>query len=174
MGGPIRSTSSHSDFAPVSSEEMGFALTLFVEAANRRLTLPVNEERLLTEDDEEVYANLFHTLCADVERSSTPASARPGHETTLYAAFQALLSFYEGDPHQVAIGARVLAFYFLMTGSEGEVLADWIEPHPETTELVSLHPAVIDALGIIPLNGSVVLSPSSFLELVAKVAAGID
>lgn len=171
LGTLYPSTSSSPDFAPVSSEEIGFALTMFVQAANRSIPASLMPNGPLSAEREEVCGLLFSMLCADIDRSSVPAQPRSPGETTLYAAFQSLYSFYEGDPHQVAVCARVLAFYFLMERSAGEVVADWTESHPQTPGLISLHPAVVNAIGTVNLHYSVALSATTFRELVSEIAA---
>ncbi len=159
------------DFAPISSDEMAFALTFFVEAANRRISSPVPPPDFKFQSDDDVCDLLFQILCSDI--ASHPAVRHPeqNHQTTLYEAFNALCSHYEGDPLQAAVCARVLAFYFLMERSAGATLAEWVEPHPETPQYVSLDPAVIEAIATVRLRGSVLLSHGAFLELVAEKAA---
>ena len=75
---------------------------------------------------------------------------------------------------QTSICARVTAFYFLIERSAGAVLAGWVQPCPETPNLVILAPAVIEAIASVRLNGSVLLTESGFLELVGKLAYGTD
>ena len=147
------------DFVPVSSEEMGFALTLFVEAANSRVSPALPLQELVLEDP---CALLYVTLCADMH-SPLPAIAdrapESDREAALYGAFRVLCLHYAGDPLQASVCARVLAFYFLMERSAGAALAGWTQEIPESPELVSR------------LNGSVLLSPSTFPDLVAETAA---
>ena len=163
-------TSPSPDFASVSNDEMAFALTLFVEAANRRISSPVPVRAVQPESDE-VCDLLFRVLCADLE--SDPAVQRPQHDqqTSLFAAFSTLCSHYDGDPLQAAVCARVLAFYFLMERTAGAVLSEWVQPDPETPQYVSLDPAIIEAIATVRLRGSVLLSGGEFVALVAEKAA---
>ena len=150
---------------------MAFALTLFVEAANRRISSPLPRWDVHLQSDDSVCDLLFRILCADLDMD--PAVRLPQHDqqTTLYVAFSTLCSHYEGDPLQAAVCARVLAFYFLMERSAGAALAEWVEPHPDRPEYVSLNPAVIEAIATVRLRGSVQLSQGTFSALVAEKAA---
>ena len=150
---------------------MAFALTLFVEAANRRVSSLVTPPDVLPQERDDVCGLIYQTLCADVDRPPKRGDQAPNRQTTLYSAFSTLCDQYDGDPLQVAVCARVLAFYFLMERSAGAVLADWVKSHPDTPEYVSLDPAIVEAMATVRLRGSVQLSPSSFLELVAEKAA---
>ncbi len=92
----------------------------------------------------------------------------------VYTAFTTLCSYYDGDPLQAAVCARVLAFHFLMERTEGSVLSEWIQPHPEADQLVELHPAVIEAIATTRLHGSVLLPEGTFVELVAEKARSLE
>ncbi len=157
------------DFAPVSSDEMAFALTLFVEAANRRLSAAETP----LQHGHDVCEYLYLALCADLP-SPSAAQTKVDHHTTLYTAFSTLCSHYNGDPLQAAVCARVLAFHFLMERTAGAVLSEWIQPHPETVQLVQLHPAVVEAIATMRLHGSVLLAESVFVELVAEKAHSME
>ena len=150
---------------------MAFALTLFVEAANRRMSTAVASRNILPQEDGDVCRLIYQTLCADLYSAPVAGSPPKNYKTTLYAAFETLCSHYDGDPLQVAVCARVLAFHFLMERTAGAALADWVQPHPETTELVTLNPAVIEAIATVKLRGSVQLSQDAFLKFVAEKAA---
>ncbi len=145
---------------------MAFALTIFVQAANQRIPLPISPGEV-----DEVCHHLFSILCADVDTPPTAGPPQPDFQTTLFVAFRTLCGHYDGDPLQAAVCARVLAFYFLMERSAGAVLADWVQPHPETPQFVGLHPAVVETIATVRLRGSVLLSAHAFLKLVVENAA---
>lgn len=113
---------------------------------------------------------LYRTLCADVESRPAAHRSEADRSTSLYTAFSALCSHYDGDPLQAAVCARVLAFYFMMERSAGAAVADWVQPQPGTTELVELHPAVVDAIATVRLHGSVLLNETTFLVRVQEAA----
>ena len=165
---------------------MAFAITLFLEAATRRVLPAPPPVDVLLEDP---CALLYETLCADVGSSmiavAVPDTLAPDtlavpvavaaqevEQASLYVAFRVLWSHYERDPLQAAICARILALYFLMEHTAGMALAEWVQPIPETPQFVTLHPAVIQAIGTVRLNGSVLLCQTAFPELVAGIAAG--
>lgn len=164
-GAPIESVAPFSDFAQVSSDEMAFALTLFVEAANRGLSTTAK----VHQHEDELCEQLYVTLCAEAPRLPTVECPQPDHHTTLYTAFRTLCRHYTGDTLQAAVCARVLAFHFLMERTAGNLLSEWVRPHPETVKLVVLHPAVVEAIATTSLHGSVLLGESVFLDLVAQI-----
>ena len=90
-------------------------------------------------------------------------------ESSLYVAFTTLWRHYAGDERQLSLCARVLGFCFLMERSRGAILLLWEAPKFEG-ELVSLHPAVIEALASVPLAENGMLSEATFLAHIAKVA----
>ena len=55
--------------------------------------------------------------------------------------------------------------------SAGAILAGWVQPCPESPDMVILPPFVIEAIATVKLNGSVLLRASTFLELVEEMAA---
>ena len=158
------------NFPPVSAGEMAFALTVFVNAANRRILPRVTPELALTEDGNEVCKDLYQTLCADVSSLPTMGRPRPDDETTLFGAFLVLCLHYEGHAEQASLCARVLAFYFLMERSAGAALAGWVRPSPDDPRQVLLDPAVIRAIASVRLERGVLLSASHFLELVSAAS----
>ncbi len=161
IGGPMHSTLELSlerpDFATVSSEEMGFAMILFVEAAHEGgLQRPADDD-----GTEAVCDTLYDTLRAGADVSFQPRGA------WLQRAFRALCVFYEDDALQVAICARVMAFHFMMEHSDGTNLETWMKPNPEAPQMVNLHPAMVDAMAEVRLDGTLLLSADRFAERVA-------
>ena len=57
-----------------------------------------------------------------------------------------------------------------MERTAGAALAEWVQAHPDSAELVTLHPAVVTAIGKVRLRGSVLTSEREFLELVTEEA----
>ena len=132
---------------------------------------PATLQRDSDQERDETCEHLYRTLYADVGSLAAPAHAQSGSETSLYNAFSTLFHYYEGDPLQAAVCARVMAFYFLMERSAGAVLAAWTQAHPGISQFVDLHPAVIEAIASVRLRGSVLLSERVFVDTVAKLAA---
>ena len=162
----------HPDYFPVPPEEMGFALILFVNAANRKTACRSVMHIDFRQDHRDECDDLFLALCG--EPGVFPALGRPSQrldeEAPLHEAFRVLCEHYEDHGLKTAVCARVLAFHFLMERSAGAVLAGWLHPCPETPNLVVLDPAVIQAISRVGLNGSVLLQESRFLGLVERMA----
>jgi hypothetical protein len=151
-------------FPPVCPDELGFALTLFVAAANRQLRAPQIEPAALRECQ-----HIFLQLAARHEtpkRKLGPAAKESG----LQSAFCVLWDLHQGHPLQRSICARVLGFYFLMERTRGEALQEWIDVCPERPEAVSLHPAVVEALAILPFDQTGGLNQHLYLQTIASLA----
>ncbi len=151
---------------------MGFALSLFVSAANRNVAPQSASDSDFRQEDRDVCDDLYLVLCG--EPGTFPQLGRPrlDGETTLREAFRVLCEHYGGFGLQASICARVLAFYFLMERSAGAVLTGWVQPSPESPNLVILPAAVIHAIAEVKLNGSVLLRDSQFLDSVEQMASG--
>ena len=157
------------NFAAVPPEEMGFALTLFVEAANSHISVPPTSG-----DVEDACDLLFDTLCADLRPAPSDGPFLAGQGASLNDAFRVLCSSYAEDPLQVSICARVLAFHLLMERTAGAFIAGWVRTIPESPQFVILHPAVIETMASVRLPGTVLLSEHSFHRLLDDVLARTD
>lgn len=131
-------------FVPIPPEEMGFALSLFVAAANGQIAIDayVRSSRNSPERDQ-----IFRSFGAPVT-----TSVQVEHLRTLEATFSCLWRHYQGDDRQTSICARVLSFYCLMERTKGLIMARWVTMCPESPEAVLLHPAVIEVLACISLG----------------------
>jgi hypothetical protein len=148
-------------FPSVSPDELGFALTFFVAAANGQLRSRSFNPVLLRECKQ-----TFLKLSANQEIPSGCYATPSAGETSLQAAFLALWEHYQQCGSQISLCARVLGFYFLMERSRGEALQDWIQLCPEHPEAVSLHPLVIEALAIVPLDKTGALNRTLYLKTI--------
>ena len=158
------------NFPPVAPDEMGFALTLFVNAANRRISSRTKIDPAFRPQARTACDALYRSLCG--EPGGYPSLGRmQTEETTLEEAFRVLCEHYEIHAQQVSICARVLGFYFLMERSAGAILAGWVQPCPESPNLVLLAPEVVAAIATVKLDATVLLKTSKFLELVQEMAS---
>ena len=169
-GACIELASSRHDFAPVPTDEMAFALSLFVETANRRISSAASFSCESNDASAEVCKHLYGALSAEIEGLPIRAHPRTESQTTLYSAFCSLCMSYDGDPLQVAVCARVLAFHLLMERTAGAVLGEWIQAHPDSVEVVTLHPAVVEAIAKMRLHGRILIAEGAFLEQVIEEA----
>lgn len=150
---------------------MGFALSLFVNAANCNIAPRSGSESAFSQDDRDTCNELYLALCGEPGTFPQLGRKRTEGESTLPEAFRVLCEHYEDYGLQASICARVLAFHFLMERSAGAVLAGWVQPCREAPNLVILAPAVIHAIANVKLNASVLLRESQFLQLVEKMAS---
>jgi hypothetical protein len=151
-------------FPPVCPNELGFALTLFVAAANRQIRSPHLDSPTLHECEQ-----IFLQLSA--HHQAPKCQVNPAaREADLQSAFFVLWDLYQGHPLQRSICARVLGFYFLMERTRGEALQEWIDVCPDRPEAVSLHPAVVEALAIVPLDQTGSLDQQLYLTVIEGMA----
>ncbi len=141
-------------------------MTLFVSAANGQSTptnLPSSSPDALTCEQ------TFLALSFGTTAEPDPVRRAALLESTIYRAFRAVWYQYRTDPQRLSLCARVLAFCFLMERSRGEILQLWEGPESES-DLLSLHPAVVDALASVTMEDNGMLSKSVFLEHLRTVA----
>ena len=147
-------------FSAVAPEEIAFAMTLFVGAADGQVTpLRSPAERA----DEQSGERFFLDLAGPV--SGTRAEVL---QNLLFRAFRTVWLEYRLDDRRESIAARVLGFSFLMERTRGAILRPvQVEPVlPET--LVVLHPAVIEAVSAVELSAAGVLSLVAFTSALER------
>jgi hypothetical protein len=133
------------EFDPIPPDEMGFAMALFANAANGRLSLP-GLGSSPTGSNQMCERLFMRLICSDDLAAATPKPAVIEDDLSLYAVFRMLWDRYEGDARQVSVCARVLAFHFLMERTAGGAHTEWLKPCPSEPEAVVLDPAVVEAL----------------------------
>ena len=159
---------------PVAVEEIAYALTVFVAAANLELreeTADLSPEAM---SSRQACRQSYDALTGNTATLPMAASQKFQPQNTLYGAYKAVWNQYRDDERQGSICARVLGFYSLVEQSRGEAIRQWVEACPESPAAVMLHPAVIVALANIPLRADGRLAPTPFLELVALIAKTDD
>lgn len=146
-------------FFAVQPEEMAFALTLFMGAAEGRIS---TGGRPLSTDQNTESQRFFLELSASrpalnekAEKAEKAEEAKGTEEdgdgdgtlrTPLFQSFLVLWEHYRGDPSQHSLCARTLGFYYAMTRSRGAVLEPWVSPSPHSEVTVELSSAVIGGL----------------------------
>lgn len=159
------------DFSPVDVDELGFALTLFVAAANRKLALRKADGSTLQKTSLLECQQLFVELSADADATTGTGRAAHASETTLPVAFAALWQHYRFDGFRHSICARVLGFYYLMEQTGGRAIDGYLELSPTGPEAVLLHPAVVEGLANVSLNLDGLLSASLLRAAIEHAAA---
>lgn len=158
------STQGSESLSPVPADELGFALSIFVAAANRTLAASHSQQPELPEaqqtDCERLYADLL------VHSPAAVASRLLPYQASLRTAFAALWREYSAHELRDSICARVMCFYFLMERTQGKVVQRWITQCPERPEEVLLAPAVVEGLALVPLQLRAGLVEASFLTAI--------
>lgn len=167
----IKSQVSFPDVSSVPTDKIAFAMAIFVNAANRaisprfRPTLRPVAER---ERDQ-----LFLDLLSP--RGPAQVNARRSEEASLYEAFLVMWEQFDGDRHQAAVSARVLAFHLLMERTQGRVVEEWLRPSPEGPQTVVLDDAVVAAVGSVPFGSDGALLEETFVVAVrTHLVGGLD
>jgi hypothetical protein len=159
------------EFDPIPPDEMGFAMALFVNAANGRLSSS-GHFRSSPPSPNLVCEQLFlRLLFSDDLVATSPKPIVLKDDVNLYSVFRTLWERYEDDDRQVSVCARVLAFHFMMERTAGGAVAAWINPCPSGPEAVFLDPAVVEALAGICLLKDGLLSEDHFLNEVERHGA---
>ena len=149
-------------FFAVQPDEMAFALTLFMGAAEGRISTdgkPLSTDQNI--ESRQFFLNLSTSRPALDGKSESAGRAEEDEQTKgseeaddsdgtlrtpLFQSFLVLWEHYRGDPSQHSLCARTLGFYYAMTRSRGAVLEPWVSPSEHTEVVVELSPAVIGGL----------------------------
>jgi hypothetical protein len=152
------------EFDPIPPDEMGFAMALFVSAANGRLSSSGHFRSSPTNPNLVCEQLFLRLLFSDDLAATTPKPIVIKDDLNLYSIFRTLWERYEDDDRQISVCARVLAFHFLMERTAGAVVATWLKPCPSGPEAVFLDPAVVEALAGICLLKNGLLCEDHFLN----------
>lgn len=161
---PLRGTRM---YPPVQVEEMAFAMTLFVSAANGQISIG---RRPLTVQNQHEGQTLFLRLSSNSAPPIDAEELAAALRTRLYEAFLIIWEHYRSEEQQASIGARVLGFYYLMARSRGEALTRWLMPSSQSDETVGLHPAVVQTVATFELQQDGRLDETRFLQTVESTA----
>jgi hypothetical protein len=155
----------------IDPEEMAFAFQVF--QAGLRLKMP-------TRNPETYGINTGDIVVAQGELDSLPTLLRgyfvvrdsrlAPRDIPLHRGFLAVLSHYKDHPHVRSILTRTMAFYFLVNKAI-ERLEKWQKPSQDEPEAVLLHPAVIEAVALLPTGRYGEFRANQFFDLVEKIAA---
>lgn len=154
-------------FAPVSEDELAFALAYFVGAAERKFGASGGQPPVPLDLDDacnRLFAFLYRTQAPETSTNPDPPPCRncPA-EATLLDTFKAVCLQYHGTPHLVPVCARVMAFYLLMERTAGAAVTGWSDAVPEDERYISLTRPVIQAMASLPLGRSVHIDLPVFL-----------
>jgi hypothetical protein len=166
----MKTQSSHLEFVSIPPDEMGYAMALFVSAADRRLSSNLSEASPASPNRrcERMFMRL---LCSDDLAAHTRKPAVIEDDLSLYAAFRKLWEQYEGNDCQASVCARVLAFHFLVERTGGGAAA-WLPPHPDGQKAALLDPVVVEALARIFLLKNGLLTQNHLLNEVERISHG--
>lgn len=161
-------------FPPVPEDEMAFAMSYFMGAADQKFgdTQSADPQRLeLDRSCERLFAQLYASSLPTSLNLQATARHRVRAEMSLVNTFKVVCVHYQGNEHLVSICARVLGFYLLMEQTAGEAVAEWTAEDPSHKRYVTLSHEVVEALASFPLGGSVRISPLAFISWVRQVSS---
>lgn len=96
-------------------------------------------------------------------------------DTKLHRAVFGVLDHYKGNTQCEAITNRLMAFYFLINELGKDGFGKWQKPAgDEAGEIMMLHPAVIEAIGVTPMAMQAVFRRKEFFETVERIAEKQD
>jgi hypothetical protein len=152
-------------FPILQVEEIAFAMSLFVAAASLKIPLSTGPSRLPTCE----CGTVFHVLSQRIQNTANLPLKTTG-ESSLKTAFMTMWTHYDGDQRRQSICARVLGFHSLMVITEGALVEPWLFSDEETPEVVTLHPAVVEAVAMTPLGYNGVMAAPGFLRTLTLIA----
>lgn len=158
-------------YPSIAADEIGFAIAVFVSAANGRKSLRIASSTKPERNSAKKCLKVFAGLSAHSPFS--PPLDRPvvSHENSLEAAFLQLWQQYHGDKRQASICARVLGFYYIMEQTEGAAVERWMSPCPENSDVVVLHSEVIRAIAEVPLSEEGHMADSLLIAMVEHLSS---
>jgi hypothetical protein len=157
---------SNYDFSPVRTDNLAYALTVFVSAANGKLRSRVASCSALRQSSILECERLFLILSSGPRRRAMDRRSSAYRESTLPVAFAAVWNEYLDDVSRDSICARVLGFYYLMERTAGKAMVRWIEACPAQPEAVALDLVVVHGLANVPLSSEGHLSQALLLEVI--------
>jgi hypothetical protein len=157
------------NFSPVRTDDLAYALTIFVSAANGKLRPRVAGRSALRQSSILDCECLFLTLSSGPRRRAADRRSSAQRETTLPVAFAALWNEYLNEPSRDSICARVLGFYYLMERTRGRMVKGWVEACPDQPETVALDLIVVHGLANVPLSPEGHLSQSLLLDVIGLI-----
>ncbi len=147
---------------------MGFAISLFVAAANGKVAPPNTKA-----------AGVYLSRSSEWDPDSLLAGARSvllddddkfGDEVPLTRAVSVIWHHYASDERRQVICARLVAFYSLMVRSNGALLEPWVQQNENHSESVFLNAAIVEAVAGAPLDPNGQFVDSEFETLVRSLA----
>ncbi|ADW69528.1 hypothetical protein [Granulicella tundricola] len=153
----------------VRPEEIAFAMTLFLQAASLQLASRRCGDGRDSDDCECV--RVLRELAGGIPLAA-PKVLIAAQESSLEGAFAALWHHYEGEPVQLSLSARVLGFHLLALNNGGRILERWVRENVAGTETVTLDPALVEALAVVPLGDTGRLDAELFFAT-AELLAGL-
>ena len=153
----------------IDVQEMAYALSFFVGAATNRLSFGSGSEPTVNELSDNRAAMIYDAIVIGQSSPRDPELHR-SNQTTLQVAFARLWSHYEESSAQESICARVLGFYCLMERTGGRALARWTSEDPTNPEGTILHPAVVEALALLPIGNQGRLQEEDYLASIVEIA----
>lgn len=139
-------------YPSIAADEIGFAIAVFVSAANGRKSLRIASSTTPERNSAKNCRKVFAGLSAHCAFPTPPDRPVVSHESSLEAAFLQLWQQYHGDERQASICARVLGFYYIMEQTKGAAVERWMSRCPEHSDVVMLHSEVIRAIAEVPLS----------------------
>lgn len=159
-------------FDAVPSDEVGFAIAIFMSAANGQFrpfqSVSSEAERLDLQAGTELFLRLSFGTMEVVSDSKRSALLR----SSLFGGFACVWKNYAGGSRRPSLCARILGFCCLMEKTRGGLVEGWVVPSPEGPEQVILHPAVVEAIANTQLSDQGGMSERVFTADVERIFAG--
>ena len=156
--------------APVNPKEMSFAIQLF--QAGMRIQIPMSNSEVsgIEVGDNDAAQRVIDSMPEALSKQFVARNGRIALEDTeVHRGAFVVLKHYDEHPLRQAIYIRALAFYLLANASNRNVWEKWHKPIGEQRE-VPLHPAVIEAVALVPTTEHGQFEAGEFFSTVERIA----
>lgn len=156
--------------APVNPKEMDFAIQLFEAGLRMKIPVTASETRGVDLGDNAAAQMLIDAMPEELRLRFVAQEGRiiPRDPELRRGAFL-VLKHYDRHPLRQAIYIRTIAFHLLANSSNRNAWEKWRKPVGEQRE-VPLHPAVIEAVAMVPTTAHGQFDAAEFFCAVERIA----
>ena len=160
-------------FEAVAVDEVAFAMSLFVAAANRMFA-GIDSQAAFGNADALEGRRLFLAVSVLPMEPLDEAKQTALLESSLYRAFQHVWEQYRGDARRTSICARVLGFCYLMERTRGAIAGRWAMANLAGPEEVLLEPALVQAIATTVLSARGTMSERVLTADIERVSRDLS
>jgi len=149
---------------------MGFAIQLFQAGMRTQIPMSNSEVSGIEVGDNDAAQMMIDSMPEALSKQFVARDGRVApRDTEVHRGAFVVLKHYDRHPLRQAIYIRAMAFYLLANTSNRNVWEKWHKPIGEQRE-VPLHPAVIEAVALVPTTEHGQFETEEFFSTVERIA----